>query len=176
VCDPGRACTSASRLDGKTFRVLCRQDCQDCQDGAAGDGVKIIGFKRLIVFLQVSDLLKSLSTLVLNMLTLPSAMQLSDLSPYVRDLEQDLSPAEACSSAGFIHDLSVPKGLSWHPTSLGFSCMLAITSSHLKEAYFHRMSVDRSSSVFVQAAISEGKHAARNAPLSLSQRCSTLPA
>lgn len=97
MCDPGSACTSAGGLACKTFRIPCREYCQN---GAARNGIKVIGIERSIIFIQVSDLLKALSTLILNMLVLPSAMQLSDLSPHVRDLEKDLSPAET-PSAGF---------------------------------------------------------------------------
>jgi hypothetical protein len=58
VRDPGSACPSASGLASKTFRIPCHEYSQN---GAAGDGIKVIGIERSIVFILVSDLLKPLS-------------------------------------------------------------------------------------------------------------------
>lgn len=45
---------------------------------------------------------QSLCALYLNSLILSSMMQLSDLSPNIRDLDEDCSLAETCSSSDFV--------------------------------------------------------------------------
>jgi hypothetical protein len=81
------------------FGVLSHQDCQN---GAAGNIVKTTSLQKWITVSRVCNVLKKLSTLDLSMPILPFPMQTSDLSPHIRDLEQDLLPVETWLSVGFV--------------------------------------------------------------------------